>query len=137
MRHGKTILAAAIILAGLSSSASAQAFGVAGASGNAFSGGLGVGGLGINQTYTGFSGGYGGFNTGYSNFGLNNGAYSSGYGAFSNSYINPYNGPNYVPRPLPQTQNNMFGLMNTIRTQTGGGNSYRYGYGPATGGRRR
>ena len=121
MRHGKSLLTAVVVLAGLASSASAQGFGVAGASGNAFAGGLGFGGIGFNQGYAGYSnfGAYNGFNNGYGNYPYyNNGLVTQAY-------------------PIQQTQNNMFGLMNSIRTQTGGGNSYRYGYGPAVGGRRR
>lgn len=121
MRHGKSLLAAVVVLAGLASSASAQGFGVASYGGNAFGGGLGyggIGGIGLNQGYTGYTG----FNGGYTNFG----AYNSGY----NGFINPY-ATSYTPRVYPQTQNNMFGLMNTIRTQTGRSNSYRYGYGTA------
>ena len=129
MRYGNSLLAAVAVLAGLATSASAQGFGAVGGGGNAFAGGFGIVGSGFNQ-------GFGGYN----NFGVSNGGFNNG-GFYSGAYNNfgVYNGGynNYVPRPVPQTQNNMFGLMNSIRTQTGRGNSYRYGYGPAVGGRRR
>ena len=131
MRHGKSLLATVIVLTGLTSSASAQGFAVAGATGNAFAGGVGLGGIGLNQGYTGFNTGFNNFG-GYNNFGLYNNGFNGGLG-----YSNFNNGLVTRAIPYPQTQNNMFGLMNSIRTQTGGGNSYRYGYGPAVGGRRR
>ena len=121
MRHGKSLLGALVVLAGLAtSSASAQQFGVVG--GNAFG----------NGGFNNFNGG--GFNNfgvgrGFNNFnggGVNN--FGGGYG-YNQGYSSYYS--------YPQTYNNMGGLMGAIRTQTGGGNSYRYGYGPAVGGRRR
>lgn len=121
MRHRKSALLAAIVAAGLMAPrASAQQFGVAGFGGNAF-GGVG----GFNNGLGGFNTGFGGYNgVGYGSLGYNN------FGSYG--YNNFYN-----YRPVPQTYNNMGGLIGTIRTQTGGGNSYRYGYGPAVGGRRR
>ena len=118
MRHWQSFLAACVVLAGLAGSASAQQFGVAGMGGNAFAGNGGFAGNGFNTGFNNF--GYNNFGGLNNNFGSNNFGYNRGY--------------NYV---APQTYNNMGGLMNSIRTQTGRGNSYRYGYGPAVGGRRR
>lgn len=121
------MLAAVAVLAGLASSASAQGFAVAGATGNEFSNGVGFGGVGYNNFAT-------------SNFGSNNGFVGyNNYSAFNNGYnTGPWFYPGtYTARTYTQTNNNMFGLMNSIQTQTGAGNSYRYGYGPAVGGRRR
>ncbi len=119
MRLIKPSLCALIVLTGLAtSSASAQQFGVGGARGNAF-GGAGFGN-GFNSGFNNFGGG------GYTNFG----GFNNGYGGIG--YNRGYNYNAY-----PQTYNNMGGLMNSIRTQTGRGNSYRYGSGPAVGGRRR
>ena len=128
MRHEKSLLAAVVVLAGLATSAPAQGFGVVAGGGNAFAGGFGNG-FGFNPGFTG-----------YNNFGLSNGGLYTGgfYPGVSNNYgISNGGVGNYVPRHIPQTRNNMFGLMNSIRSQTGGGNSYRSGYGPAVGGRRR
>ena len=118
MRHRKSSLLAFIVFTGLAtSSASAQQFGVAGFGGNAFGGG---------NAFVG-----NGFNGGFANNGFNNGfGYNNGLG-----YNNYYRGYNNIP----QTYNNMGGLMNSIQTHTGGrsGYSWRYGNGPAPGGRRR
>ena len=115
MRYGKSSFLALVLLAGLTSSASAQGFGA-------------VGGVGINSGFRG-----NGFNSGYNNFGGGYNNFGGGYNNFGGGYNSYYN-RNYS---YPQTYNNMGGLMNSIRTQTGGGNSYRYGSGPALGGRRR
>lgn len=108
MRHGKSALAAFVALIGLAAPAHAQQFGVGGFGGNAFGGnGIGFGGFGYNSGYAGL--GYGtGFGVGYPN----------SYG---------YNGGGFVPyyRPVPHTYNNLGGLANSIRTQTGRANSYR------------
>ena len=131
MRFLKASFATFVVLAGLSTSASAQQFAVGGAQGGGFGFGqtYGFGGTGFGGGYnsgfgSGFNSGYGtGFNSGFNNFGSNGfGPTGFGYGTY-----------NY--RPIPQTTNNMFGLMNSIQSQTGGGNSYRRGY--AVGGRRR
>ncbi len=135
MRHWKASFAAIVVLAGLSTSASAQQFAVGGAMGNGFGagqgfagqgfGGQGFGGQGFGFGGTGFNPGFNsGFNSGFTNIG----SYNGGIG---------YSGYSYSPyyRAAPQTTNNLGGLMNSIRTQTGGGNSYRNGY--STGGRRR
>lgn len=124
MRHGKSLLGTLILLTGLATSpASAQQFGVAGFGGNAVGG---VGAVGFNNFggagFNNFGGvGFGG--VGFNNFG----GYGYGYG---------YN-PGFSYTTVPQTYNNIGGLMGAIRTSTGGGNSYRPGYGPAVGGRRR
>ena len=136
MRLWKASFAAIVVLAGLSTSASAQQFAVGGAMGSGFGpgqgfagqgfGGQGFGGQNFGFGGTGFNPGFNsGFNQGFSTFGsYNPGFGGTGYG---------YGTLNY--RAAPQTSNNMSGLMNSIRTQTGGGNSYRNGY--STGGRRR
>ncbi len=122
MRYGKSMLAAVVVFMGLTASASAQGFAVSGLTGNAFGNGVGLGGAGYSNF--GYNSGYGGYN----NFGGYNGGYNTGPWFYPGTY---------TARTYPQTGNNMFGLMNSIRTQTGAGNSYRYGYGPAVGGRRR
>ena len=113
MRHWKSSLLALTLLTGLTAApASAQQFGVGGFGGNAFAGNGFVG--------QGFVG---------NGFGVNN------FGGYNNyGYNNYYNRGSYN---VPQTYNNMGGLMNSIRTSTGNGNSWRYGSGPAPGGRRR
>ena len=122
MRHGKSLLAAIIVVSGLASSASAQGFAVSGFAGDALGNGIAYNNFGYNNF--GYNSGYGGIN----NFGLYNGGYNTGPWFYPGTY---------TARTYPQTGNNMFGLMNSIQTQTGAGNSYRYGYGPAVGGRRR
>ena len=121
------MLAAVVVLTGLATSASAQGFGIVGGGGNAFGGGFGG-----NQGFTGYNN-FGLYNGGISNGGFYPGAYNN-FGVYNGGYNRGYS---FIPRSYPQTQNNMFGLMNSIRTQTGRGNSYRYGNGPAVGGRRR
>ncbi len=71
----------------------------------------------------------------FNNGGFNNGGFNNGFGYNNYGYNNYYRGYSNVP----QTYNNMGGLMNSIQTQTGGrsGYSWRYGNGPAPGGRRR
>jgi hypothetical protein len=90
-------LVALVILSGFSTSAQAQRF----------VGGFGNGGVAISPGIGVTSGYYGGYG--------NYGGYGRGY--YSNPYYN-YN--------VPQTYNNMGGLMNTIRQQTGKPGSYRY-----------
>jgi hypothetical protein len=85
----KTGLAALILVAGISQSAPAQVI----------VGGYGNRGIG---SYNGF-----GYSSGYY------GAYGN-YGRYRGNYYNPYRYA-YVP----QTYNNMGGLMNAIRQQTG------------------
>jgi len=127
MRYWKASFATLVVLAGFSTSASAQGFAVGGAQGNGF-------GFGGNQ---GFGFGGNGFNSGFGGAGFNSG-FGGGFnnfGGYSGIGSNTYGYSPYIYRPIPQTTNNMFGLMNSIQTQTGGGNSYRRGY--AAGSRRR
>jgi len=100
MKALKPGLAALILVAELSGSARAQ--GIAG-------GYVISPGIGLNSGYYGGYGNYGG----YSNYG----GYGRGY------YYNPAYNLN-----VPQTYNNMGGLMNAIRQQTGKPGSYRNGY---------
>lgn len=119
MRYGKMVLGAVVILVGLVTSAEAQQFGVGGFGGNAFAGN--AGGFGFNNL--GYNSGYGG------GIGFKNGtAYQGGY--YSNGLMPYYQAPF-------TTYNNLGGLANSLSTQTGKANSYRYGYGQRPAFRRR
>jgi len=89
----------------------------------------------------GFSGGYPGFAAGPGYYGVNGYGFPGGYPGFSGVASSGYGvgvpaNRYYYGNPapfVPQTRNNLGGLMDTIRTQTGPSNSYSYGsnYGAA------
>ncbi len=110
MTSWKIGLGALVLSAGFAASTQAQGF-VGGYPG------FGVGGVG---------GGYG-YSSGFSSYGQPGfaGNSSSGYGPglpFNNYYARTS-----VPYVGPQTGNNLGGLMNSIRQQTGRPGSYSYG----------
>jgi hypothetical protein len=80
-------------------------------------------GVGVNSGYYTVNGGYGNYGLpgvypGYAGYGF------AGYGP--GAPLNGYFGA-IQPNLAPQTTNNMGGLINSIRTQTGRGSSYNYG----------
>ena len=112
-------LVAVALLAGLAGSTEAQ-FVTRGFQGGGYSA---FPGAGVTSGYYSINSGFGNYGLpgaypGYSGYGL------SGYGPGAN--LNGYFSP-IRPNTAPQTTNAMGGLMNTIRTQTGRGNSYNYG----------
>ncbi len=121
MKALKSGLIAIALVVGLSGTARAQFV----------TGGFGGAGTSAYPAYgTGTSSGYYTVNSGFGNYGLpgTNPGFSGfglpGYGPGANlgAYF-----PQIQPNRAPQTTNNMGGLMNTIRSQTGAGNSYGSG----------
>ena len=115
-------LVAVVLMGGLVGTASAQVFGGRSVVSNGYATAYPAYGVG-----SGYAGGGFGYSSGYAGYGGGYGSYG-GYGNY---------GTTSFPPIYPQTYNNMGGLINTIRTQTGRPNSYRYGSSYGVANRRR
>jgi hypothetical protein len=115
----KSGLVAIALVVGLAGSSQAQFVT------NGFQGGFATfPGAGVTSGYYGVNAGFGNYGLpgaypGYAGYGL------SGYGP--GAYLNGYYDPWLQPNVAPQTTIKMGGLIDSIRTQTGRGNSYSYG----------